>query len=355
MTFLPPVRVGFVRAFLAVTALGALSACAPQARVALPQTGGAPQAVSTADFVKGLEAEQRVEDRRRLDRVAFKVLSAAAELCDGQLRPYYGLTAVNADGFDSELRQAARAALGLGARPAMLYVVPDSPAARAGLRAGDVITTIDGRPVASGAIAAGDLERLAASTSRPVTVGFERGGDLGAMPGGAVPGGAVPGGEVHGGEVTVTPVPVCDIPLRLAPGEAVNAWSVGRSVRFSGGMVRFAHEDAELALVMAHEVAHIVLEHNGSVLSYLSYTADPGHYEAEADYVGLYLVARAGYDPHAGLGLLRRMALSFPHLNDTQTHLATRARFDYLQRALDEMEAKRHNGEPLLPNRIAKG
>lgn len=342
MLLLPSIPVGSVRAFLAGAALAALSACAPQARVALPQTATMPraQAETTADFVKKLEVQQRVEDRRRLERVAFNVLSAAVEFCGGRVRPYYGLTAINADGFDSDLRGVAREALGLGERPQMLHVVPDSPAARAGLRANDVITMIGGRPVTSGRVAPGDLEQVAAATAGPVRVTFERrDGETGAV-------------TTHA--ATIAPVPVCDIPLHLAPGRAVNAWSVGRSVRFSGGMVRFAHDDGELALVIAHEVAHIVLEHNGNVLNYLNYTADPGHFEAEADYVGLYLVARAGYDPHAGLALLRRMALSFPHMNDTQTHLATRARFDYLRRALEEMKAKRRDGKPLLPNQIVR-
>ncbi len=113
----------------------------------------------------------------------------------------------------------------------------------------------------------------------------------------------------------------------------------GRIMVYSGLIETLDLNDAELATVLAHEVAHALREHTrervsrayaqqlvlsgaaavtgasegaanianmiGTVTFQLPFSRDQ---ESEADQIGLELMARAGYDPHAALSLWQKMA-----------------------------------------------
>ncbi len=103
------------------------------------------------------------------------------------------------------------------------------------------------------------------------------------------------------------------------------------------GLLKYATTDAELAAVMGHEVGHAIARHGaerasqsqaaglvGSVGSAILGPAFDAAYglgvnygilmpygrlqESEADYIGLLLMAKAGYDPSAALSFWERMA-----------------------------------------------
>jgi predicted Zn-dependent protease len=121
--------------------------------------------------------------------------------------------------------------------------------------------------------------------------------------------------------------------------DAVNAWTDGEGVWVSRGMMRFLKGDNELALVLAHEMAHAYRGHIavlrakqiieagiGAVLDWLS----PGSgraavllidaatkkfdrdQEREADLYGLIWAHKAGFDVSGGRELWRRMAIEIP-------------------------------------------
>ncbi len=74
-------------------------------------------------------------------------------------------------------------------------------------------------------------------------------------------------------------------------------------------------------------------------------------FEAEADYVGLYVMARAGYDFHDAVTVWRRMAVNSPGaITMASDHPATSERFVALQAAIQEIDAKVAQGQKLLPN-----
>lgn len=103
------------------------------------------------------------------------------------------------------------------------------------------------------------------------------------------------------------------------------------------GLLKYATTDAELAAVMGHEVGHAIARHGaerssqsqaaglvGSVGSVILGPAFDAAYglgvnygilmpysrlqESEADYIGLLLMAKAGYDPSAALSFWEKMA-----------------------------------------------
>jgi predicted Zn-dependent protease len=73
-------------------------------------------------------------------------------------------------------------------------------------------------------------------------------------------------------------------------------------------------------------------------------------FEAEADYVGLYYTARAGYGITAAPNFWRRMAVNHPRaIAHGTTHPNTADRFVALEAAAREIDAKRVVGLDLKP------
>jgi metalloendopeptidase OMA1, mitochondrial len=120
--------------------------------------------------------------------------------------------------------------------------------------------------------------------------------------------------------------------------ENVNAFCVpGGKVAVYTGIFPIAQDEAGLAVILGHEVAHALLRHAGErmsqaeilgagfaivgasgvnpqILQALGLGASVGvilpfsrSQESEADHVGLILMAKAGYDPKAALGVWERM------------------------------------------------
>jgi predicted Zn-dependent protease len=128
--------------------------------------------------------------------------------------------------------------------------------------------------------------------------------------------------------------------LNVLHSDELNAFCMpgGKIMFYSGLIERLALSDAEIAIVMGHEVAHALREHSreqmsnalaaqaaiglgAAVLGVGQAGADlagTGYQaliatrfsrtdETEADRIGLELVARAGYDPRAGVTLWQKM------------------------------------------------
>jgi Zn-dependent protease with chaperone function len=111
----------------------------------------------------------------------------------------------------------------------------------------------------------------------------------------------------------------------------INAFAApGNFVFISTGMLEFVESEDELAFVLAHEIAHIELDHGLNAIKskqgmdlFQSGTggAMPGldglfgfmengfsaNLEGEADERGAQLTARAGYDPKAGVAVIERL------------------------------------------------
>jgi metalloendopeptidase OMA1, mitochondrial len=121
--------------------------------------------------------------------------------------------------------------------------------------------------------------------------------------------------------------------------EMINAFCVpGGKVAVYTGIFPVARDEAGLAVIMGHEVAHALLRHSGErmsqagilgtgmalagasginpqILQALGLGASVGLFlpfsraqESEADRVGLILMAKAGYDPRVALEVWERMA-----------------------------------------------
>lgn len=184
----------------------------------------------------------------------------------------------------------------------------------------------------------------------------------------------------------------CNYPFKLITEPAkeaatANAYADGNGVFVYAGLVNMLQGEEELAFVLSHEYAHNVLRHvdkttlnaslgmlagaaadallasqgyamNGQLtqwggnLGALQYSSA---YEREADYVGLYIVALAGYDVSRGTEVWRKMAANNPDsIYLSNTHPNTAERYIAMQKTIAEIEAKERAGQPLLPNKAVK-
>ena len=185
--------------------------------------------------------------------------------------------------------------------------------------------------------------------------------------------------------ITMTKEPECQIQGLHVESSGVNAYTDGQYIAVTTGMLESTSEE-ELALVIAHELAHCFEGHiskkksnamwgaiGGALLDGLSTalgapsygryerragqagaTAFSQSFELEADYVGLYIMARAGYYTGRAAGFWRKMGQRNPlDSNDiTGTHPPTAERYILLEKTHAEIRQKITEGQPLEPNRL---
>lgn len=129
--------------------------------------------------------------------------------------------------------------------------------------------------------------------------------------------------------------------VNVISSKDVNAWCMpgGKMVVYSGLIDALQLSDAELAAVMAHEIAHALREHGrekasqqaaqrtvigigaallgvgddvaglANIVGQVTYgLPNSREFEREADHIGVEIAARAGYDPHAAITLWQKMA-----------------------------------------------
>ncbi len=79
-------------------------------------------------------------------------------------------------------------------------------------------------------------------------------------------------------------------PLVILDDEQINAWTDGKQVVLTTGILKVLENDDEMALVMAHEIAHAI---NHDIMHD---DIDQSTIEAHADKLGAFIMMRAGFD-----------------------------------------------------------
>lgn len=260
-----------------------------------------------------------LERQKRLARVSSEIRLHGAALCDDKQSPVTGIVATTSAELPKAYRETAYRDHGVDDLVKVLWILPDCPAAEAGLRSGDTILEIDGRETH----AAASLDQRDPTGSKTFTVlKIERGGEVLDLR-----------FETRNG---------CFRPAELSVLDNVDTDTEGGRMVVYSGMLRFAESDDELAIILAHELAHELLGQKWS-------TAIA---ESEADYLGLYLVARAGYDAAAAIDFARRLGAEFPLALEERAghiHPSSAARSIALAATLREIRDKLERSEPLEP------
>lgn len=349
--------------FLPVLVVLLLAGCAsPTLR-----TPDASSELAAAEARKQRELALRghLDHERRLLLAAWPLLTANADFCEDRLRHTIGAGFWNIEVIAEDWREAARDAFRLSPTIQIKDVVPGSPAALAGLQKGDVVTALHGAPVGSGksgleAFGKQLREHLATGAALDITL-------------------ARSGTPVH---LSITPVRTCDFAPVVERSDTRNAYADGERLVLTTGMMDFFRNDQELALVVAHELAHNAMGHiaakqqnavtgglAGLLLDVAAAAAgvntqgaftDLGakagaqtwsvEFEQEADYAGVYFMARAGYPIDGVADFWRRMAVMNPASIALKTsHPTAPERFVALENTVLEVKGKMAKGEPLVP------
>lgn len=350
-----PLRLGPCLALVLVAA-----ACAPvtQAPRVDPELTKAE-----AEKQRLLVVERYIADLRRLNAIAFRIFTANADFCreKGKSAGAFGFKVGNAYSFPKDYETGARHAVGDSGLIRIVAVAPDSPAGRAGMHEGDAVLALNGilAPKGQNEAAAKDFGNLLAEqvkTGDPVVFRVRR--------------------EKEEMEFAPRPVASCDYGYGIDPKDIVNASADGKSIQIAKGMMRFVETDEELATVVGHELAHNLMGHidakqgnialgfivdilfvglgvnTRGIFSDLAGQSFSQEFETEADYVGLYLMARAGYDIAGAPNFWRRMGVRNPgsiRTNHAASHPSAPYRFVSLDKTVEEIERKKTAGLPLRP------
>lgn len=288
---------------------------------------------------------------QRVAAIGHRLARANRDICERTM-PLSGMLVHSLDQYGAKARPGAVAAFGLGAEPAVLAVVPGGAADKAGLRPGDAILSIAGRSFPPGRprdkasyervqqVEEYLLEKLAAG---PVVIQYQRGG----LP--------------H--SVTLERDLGCLSRVQLVPSAKRNASADGTYVQLTSRIVEFTRGDDELALVIAHEMAHNLLSHRAKLDAqnvsrglFKSLDGSAGKIretEEEADYLALYLLARAGFDIAAVPGFWRRFSPgALAEIFSDGTHPGEASRIAATERTLAEIRMKQRQGLPLVPELV---
>ncbi|SFS29919.1 M48 family metalloprotease [Brevundimonas viscosa] len=326
----------------------AVTAALAAALVGCSQTPASAPSVSAGnDAALRLSALTDLDER--VARVAWRLSEANAALCPA-VRQSAGWALHSAKQYSEDLRPHATERFGLrGDLPGVLSSPTGSPAAAAGFQPGDLLLAADGRPLAPGDHAGAPSWDGLGRNLRVVDEALADGGARFRVQRGA-----------QTLELAVQAEHACGYDVQLNPSDELNARADGRRLFISTALAGFAASDDELAVILGHELAHHVLRHRhwseaGGAARQTNDEAwvtqgGGGGAEQQADRVGLYLSARAGYDPAAAAPFWRRFGESnwrvrFPQIG----HASAGSRARALEGVQREIEAKRAAGEELLP------
>lgn len=341
----------------------ALAACAPTTKRVDVDPGLVEE---EARKQRALALQTQMQRQARLTRIAYPILENAALLCKDKTRLTIGALYVNTYSFSPELRAIAAEELKLTDELTVMQVPPGSPGEIAGLRERDVLLALNSQPVPRGEFATKaffEITQTELKAGVPVNLTVRR-------------------GEAER-TLVLNPDLICDYPVIVGPGDEVNAYADGAKVVIQKGLMRFAESDEEIALVVAHELAHNAMTHVqsqttnywiGSVVDILAaaYGISTGglfgslaanyyskDFEAEADYVGLYMLARSGGRVDGAPLFWRRLAAEHPGSISRggmlASHPTTPERFVAMEATIKEIEAKRAANRPLLPDMEKSG
>ncbi len=330
MNSLIPLRAGAGLLFAAIAASGCATGTGPQV--------SSTERLAASRVLAEKSQEFHLKQFERVSNVGYRLLQQLPTEDREATEPWIGV--VTYDQLPGFAPQGGIS--GGGVRAA--FVVASGPAGRAGIPDGALIEAVAGDPVGSvGEIHKAVLRALDGSPGGMVDVRYR---------------------DPNGGERTVGVRP--EFPARttsfLVTDDAeVNAYTDGRDVVVTGGMLRFLNSDDELAAVLGHELAHVTRGHVtkaagqrvglaaiGAILgaiiaprtnlptdmARLSVSAFAGRFnqdlEREADVYGLWYANASGYDVDAGAGVWERMAIEMPQTMTSSffsTHPASPERF----------------------------
>jgi len=174
----------------------------------------------------------------------------------------------------------------MNSAPTVIYVDPKGPGKHAGLQINDTIISVNGNiwpeQTPEQTIFIKNLSDAIANQSRLI-IKVRRAEDE------------------HTLELTAEPT--CNIRINLIPSETSYAFAKGNTISFESGISRLLPDEGELAFVIAHEMAHVILKHSPDKSGLVS----RAQMEIDADALGMKLFLAAGYNADYAASAIRKL------------------------------------------------
>ncbi len=300
----------------------------------------------------------------RVDSVAYRIVTANRQYCKKWVVAQTGMIAATPQSLPKKYRKFSAAALGLRwVRPTVISVAEGSPAALAGIIDNDELVSFNDEPIPVTATFRWINAFLEENEERPIKVVLRRGDEEKTL--------------------VMTPVIGCAIPIVFEIDPTPNAFTGYTKIVIQSGILRLTRTDADLAVILGHELAHVTMGHYdkttingfigmagglvidggfllggmwtggafGSYLHNVGMMAFSVGFEMEADYVGSYYATRAGYDIAGAEEVWRALSLEHPASIGMKTdHPTTPVRYLQMRKTIEEIADKQRRHLPLEPN-----
>lgn len=262
--------------------------------------------------------QYQLKQRIRLFEVARPLLTKNTESCPKNQHYSLGVLFHRLADYPIEQRDAIAELYNLDEQLKVLYPLKGAPAENL-LEVGDQLLSINQDKIIPEK--ASEQFKTLLKDGQPVTIELVRNGKQ--------------------QQVTLQPELICSYPIILSSSDSINGFADGNRIIITAGLMRFTEQDNELALIIAHEMAHNTQNHIpqrlgnsaiGSLIDFvlissgipspfvgagLGANLHTQDYETEADIIGLKLMRKAGYEIEGMDDFWRRMATLHPQ---TITH-----------------------------------
>jgi Zn-dependent protease with chaperone function len=226
-------------------------------------------AATSASGQSSSESLRRTYDAlHRVTSIKHHISKANIHVCTERTHNYgFSYLAVN-DKVAPETRSIWAAVFTMNSAPTVIYVDPKGPGKHAGLQINDTIISVNGNiwpeQTPEQTIFIKNLSDAIANQSRLI-IKVRRAEDE------------------HTLELTAEPT--CNIRINLIPSETSYAFAKGNTISFESGISRLLPDEGELAFVIAHEMAHVILKHSPDKSGLVS----RAQMEIDADALGMKL------------------------------------------------------------------
>ena len=262
-------------AFAIITVL--LAGCASKVAYASPQSVA--------------QIQKETAQLHRVSRIFHRIVVSNSQMCT-QTRAEYGFSVKALTRNANRVQRALQTeAYHLKKQPTVTFVIPSSAADKAGVRLGDAVVSVNSVSWSKSPSNEAFVKHLAhAMHSDHLRLGI-----------------------LHNGKerrVYLHAQKACDVRFVLSRSPEHLAWAKRREIVLQSGLLTLLKRDDELAFIMAHELAHILLGHTlPGKEKELKNQKTRTIMEKQADALGIQLIANAGFDPKASEAAIRSIDL----------------------------------------------
>ena len=335
-------------------------------------TGNLPS-ISKDEIDKEAERQKRISYAKYIDQmslvksIGYRINSLNADICN-KTDFNSGITYANENVIGLKIAKFFPSKLNLGPKVSIINIVKNSPADKAGLAVGDIILELEGFTFPEGKNALKKISKHFKDFEEKEIkkIKIDRKGQI--------------------LKFDINQIKICNYPIIFTQDKIVNAYADGKSIIMTQGMVDYAKDDNEIALVIAHELAHndrghldakkkntLIMGSIGFILDLMTIYYSGGtaggdaqntemwskigseaysvEFEKDADYGGVYYAYRAGYDISNVKNFWERIGSENPkQIAISSTHPATAERYLQIEKTVEEINKKKSDGLALIPN-----